>query len=162
MHEEKVIGAICDANVLIDYAKDEARYLALGSGQVEVFHLTYAATDQSIADAKEDAEDGKMMINLFGTIIPWIAIGLGALVALGGGALIAALAAVVGDLAAGSQQGMIMGALATAGDTGSAAGPLLAYALAVTMDLAWVYMLCAGLLVLGLLGTWWVGREKRA
>ena len=70
--------------VLIDYTKDEIRYLSLGAGQVEVFHLTYAASDQSIIDAKKDADDGKMMINLFGTIIPWIAVGLGALVALGG------------------------------------------------------------------------------
>jgi len=70
--------------VLIDYTKDEIRYLSLGAGQVEVFHMTYQATDQSIADAKKDADDGKMMINLFGTIIPWIAVGLGALVALGG------------------------------------------------------------------------------
>lgn len=70
--------------VLIDYAKDEIRYLSLGAGQVEVFHMTYSATDQSIVDAKKDADDGKMMINLFGTIIPWIAVGLGALVALGG------------------------------------------------------------------------------
>ncbi|NLF12127.1 MAG: MFS transporter, partial [Anaerolineaceae bacterium] len=67
-----------------------------------------------------------------------------ALVALGSGALIATLAAVVGDLAAGSRQGMIMGVLATAGDAGSAAGPLLAYGLAVAMDLRSVYLLCAG------------------
>lgn len=70
--------------VLIDYTKDEARYIALGTGQVEVFHLTYEATDQSIADAKEDAEDGKGMMNLFGVIIPYAAIGVGAVVALGG------------------------------------------------------------------------------
>ncbi len=70
--------------VLIDYAKEEARYIALGTGQVEVFHLTYEATDQSIADAKEDANDGKTMMNLFGTIIPYAAIGLGAVLALGG------------------------------------------------------------------------------
>jgi MFS family permease len=85
-----------------------------------------------------------------------------ALVALGSGALIAALAAVVGDLAAGSQQGMVMGALATAGDTGSALGPLLAYGLAVTVDLRWVYLLCAGLLAMGLGAAAFWGREGRA
>jgi DHA1 family multidrug resistance protein-like MFS transporter len=83
-----------------------------------------------------------------------------ALVALSSGALIAALVAVVGDLAAGSQQGVIMGVLATAGDTGSAAGPLLAYALAVGMDLRWVYVLCAGMLAAGLAAVAFWGRER--
>ncbi|RPI55609.1 MAG: MFS transporter [Chloroflexi bacterium] len=83
-----------------------------------------------------------------------------ALVALGSGALIATLAAVVGDLAAGSQQGMIMGVLATAGDAGSAAGPFLAYALAVALDLRWVYLLCAGTLALGLVAAAVWGRER--
>ncbi len=85
-----------------------------------------------------------------------------ALVALGSGALIATLAAVVGDQAAGSRQGMIMGILATAGDAGSAAGPLLAYGLAVVMDLRWVYLLCAGTLALGLASVAAWGREARA
>ncbi len=85
-----------------------------------------------------------------------------ALVALGSGALIATLAAVVGDLAAGSRQGMIMGVLATAGDAGSAAGPLLAYSLAVAMDLRWVYLSCAATLALGLASVAVWGREARA
>jgi len=88
-----------------------------------------------------------------------------ALVALSGGALIATLAAIVGDLAMGRQaprQGMVMGVLATSGDAGSAAGPLLAYALAATMDLRWVYMLCAGILALGLVAVLLWGRERRA
>lgn len=85
-----------------------------------------------------------------------------ALVALGSGALIATLAAVVGDQAAGSRQGTIMGILATAGDAGSAAGPLLAYGLAVVMDLRWVYLLCAGTLALGLASVAAWGREARA
>jgi MFS family permease len=82
-----------------------------------------------------------------------------ALVALGSGALIATLAAVVGDLAVGSQQGVIMGAMATAGDAGSALGPLLAYALVVTVDLRWVYLMCAGLLVAGLGAALYWSRE---
>jgi len=80
--------------MLIDYTKDESRILAL---QVDpsivsigivpvgsVFSLNYQASDQSIADAKQEAEDGKSTINLFGTIIPYAAIGVGALLALGG------------------------------------------------------------------------------
>ncbi len=71
------------------------------------------------------------------------------LVALGTSALITALATLVGDRAAGNRQGLVMGGLATAGDIGSATGPLLAYALAATFDLRWVYLLCAVLLASG-------------
>jgi MFS family permease len=73
------------------------------------------------------------------------------LVAFGSGALIAVLAALVGDRVAGGRPGVAMGALATAGDIGSAIGPLLGYALAVRLDLRWVYALCAVILGLGLL-----------
>ena len=66
-----------------------------------------------------------------------------ALVSFSAGGLLTALAALVGDLAAGERQGVTMGALATAGDTGSAIGPPVAYALAVTLDLRWVYLFCA-------------------
>jgi MFS family permease len=44
-----------------------------------------------------------------------------------------------------------MGALATAGDIGSALGPLMAYALATNLDLRWVYLACIGVLLFGLL-----------
>jgi MFS family permease len=76
-----------------------------------------------------------------------------ALVSLGTGALVAVLAAVVGDLTAGNRSGITMGGMATAGDIGSAMGPLLAYALASTLDLRWVYLLCAVLLASCLLAT---------
>jgi MFS family permease len=66
-----------------------------------------------------------------------------ALVALSAGALVTALFAVVGDLAAGKRQGILVGGLATAGDIGSATGPLVAYALILSVDLRWVYLLCA-------------------
>jgi len=46
-----------------------------------------------------------------------------------------------------------MGIMATAGDMGSATGPLVAYALASFLALRWVYLLCAGLLALALLAT---------
>jgi hypothetical protein len=69
--------------VLIDYAKDEARYIALGTGQVEVFHMVYEATDQSIADAKDDADGPKMLLELF-EWLPWGIVGLGGVLALGG------------------------------------------------------------------------------
>jgi hypothetical protein len=85
--------------MLIDYTKDETRILAIqvdpsivSIGMVPVggvFQLIYEQSDQSIADAKQDAEDGKGTINLFGTIIPFAAIGVGALLALGGAYLMA-------------------------------------------------------------------------
>jgi hypothetical protein len=84
--------------MLIDYTKDESRILALqvdpsivAMGMVPVgpvFHLTYEQNDQSIADAREEAEDNKTLISLFGTIVPYAAIGVGALLVLGGGFLI--------------------------------------------------------------------------
>jgi hypothetical protein len=37
---------------------------------IEVSHLEYQATDESVQDAKDDAEDAKSTIQLFGTIIP--------------------------------------------------------------------------------------------
>ena len=72
--------------VLVDYSKTEQRYLTVMGQQVtKVFDLNYVATADSIADAKKDAEDNGMLLNLFGTIIPWSAIGLGVLLILGGG-----------------------------------------------------------------------------
>jgi MFS family permease len=66
-----------------------------------------------------------------------------ALIALSTGALLTNLAALTGDLAASGRQGRAIGGLATAGDVGSAAGPLLAYALVSLIDLRWVYLLCS-------------------
>jgi MFS family permease len=84
----------------------------------------------------------------------FLAVPLGiALVALSTGALAAALAAIVGDLASNGRPGVTMGSLATAGDIGSASGPLVAYWLATTLDLRWVYLLCALALACGLVLT---------
>lgn len=83
--------------MLIDYTKDESRILALevdpsivSIGMVpvgDVFHLIYEQSDQSIADAREEAEDNKGLITLFGTTVPYVAIGVGALLVLAGGLL---------------------------------------------------------------------------
>jgi MFS family permease len=74
-----------------------------------------------------------------------------ALVSLSAGALISVLAAVVGDLTTNNRSGITMGGMATAGDLGSATGPLVAYPLASALDLRWVYLFCAVLLVSSLL-----------
>jgi MFS family permease len=81
-----------------------------------------------------------------------------AAVSLGAGALATTLAAIVGDLAQEGQQGMAIGGLATAGDIGSALGPPLAYALAVILDLQWVYLICVLALASALLVAMGQGR----
>jgi DHA1 family inner membrane transport protein len=83
-----------------------------------------------------------------------------ALVALSAAGLLTALAAIVGDMARSDRPGTTMGALATAGDIGSATGPLVAYALAAAFDLRWVYLLCAVLLALALVATLFKGGEQ--
>lgn len=83
----------------------------------------------------------------FGTLIVgrtiWVVPGGVILIALSTGILLTTLAALTGDLATSDRQGWTMGRLATAGDVGSAAGPLLAYALLSLIELRWVYLLCS-------------------
>jgi len=77
-----------------------------------------------------------------------------ALGALGSGAILSALPALVGDLAPAGRQGAVMGAYAAAGDVGSTAGPLLAFALVTVVDLRWVYLLCSLAFLAGLGLAW--------
>ena len=88
----------------------------------------------------------------FLTSIGAVPAGVG-LISLSAGTLAATVTALVGDLAEGERQGLTMGGLATAGDIGSALGPVFAYALAVVLDLRWIYFLCAAAVVSGLLAT---------
>jgi MFS family permease len=82
-----------------------------------------------------------------------------ALISLSAGALAVTVTALVGDLAEGERQGLTMGGLATAGDVGSALGPVFAFGLAVVLDLRWVYLFCVVALASGLLAT--LGRGVR-
>jgi MFS family permease len=82
------------------------------------------------------------------------------LVALSAAGMLTAVASIVGDMARSDRPGTTMGALATAGDIGSATGPLAAYALAAAFDLRWVYLLCAALLALALAATLLWGGEQ--
>jgi MFS family permease len=70
--------------------------------------------------------------------------------AVSGGAGLATLAALVGDLAPPGREGTAMGAYAAAGDVGSMAGPFLAFALASAVGLQWVYLLCVLAFLAGL------------
>jgi DHA1 family multidrug resistance protein-like MFS transporter len=83
-----------------------------------------------------------------------------ALVALSAGGLLTALYALVGDLSSEERQGITVGGLATAGDIGSATGPLVAYALAAVLDLRWVYLICAVILASALVATLGMGRSE--
>jgi MFS family permease len=78
---------------------------------------------------------------IFGRAIWTVALGV-ILLALSSGTLLTTLAALTGDLAASDQQGLAIGRLATAGDLGSAMGPLLAYTLVSLISLRWMYLLC--------------------
>jgi MFS family permease len=73
-----------------------------------------------------------------------------ALGAAGSGAVLSALAALVGDLTPVGRQGAVMGLYAAAGDVGSTAGPFLAFALVSMADLRWVYLICSVTFLIGL------------
>jgi MFS family permease len=74
--------------------------------------------------------------------------------AVSAGATLAALTAHVGDRAPAGSEGAVMGAYATAGDMGSMAGPFVAFALAASVGLRWVYALCTLAFLLGLALVW--------
>jgi len=78
--------------------------------------------------------------------------------AAGAGTILALLSALIGDLVPPERHGLVMGGYATAGDIGSTAGPFLAFALLSLVELRWVYLLCAMLLLLGL-GLAWRAQE---
>ena len=63
--------------------------------------------------------------------------------ALSGSALSVVLAATLGDLSPPGKEGEIIGVYATAGDIGSAAGPLFAYLALPLISLSSVYLVCS-------------------
>ena len=83
-----------------------------------------------------------------------------ALGAVSAGAALSTLTAHVGDLTPPGRQGAVMGIYAAAGDVGSTAGPLLAFALASLVDLRWVYLFCALVFLLGLTLSWRMGQTE--
>lgn len=78
----------------------------------------------------------------------WMMIGL-TLSAFSAGSNMAVLIAWLGDLAAESQRGSIMGLFATFGDLGSMSGPFIAYQLMGRISLQLIYIYCAGFFLLG-------------
>jgi len=63
--------------------------------------------------------------------------------ALSGSSLSVVLVATLGDLSPPGKEGEIIGAYATAGDIGSAAGPLFAYLVLPLLSLSYVYLVCS-------------------
>ena len=102
---------------------------------------------------------GGLLLGSVGFVVLAFLTGVGAvpfgvaLISLSAGTLATTVTALVGDLAEGRRQSLTMGGMATAGDIGSSLGPVFAFALAVTLDLRWVYLACAVALVSGLLVT---------
>jgi MFS family permease len=66
----------------------------------------------------------------------------------------------IGDHSAANQRGRILGILNTIGDLGSAAGPLLAYALLPLIHLSGVFWAAAVVLALMLPSTIWIARQE--
>ena len=82
-----------------------------------------------------------------------------------GGSVQALVTALTGDLVSQTQRGRAIGLVHTAGDLGSAVGPLVAYALLPGIGLPGVYLLCAALFAVGLaLVLWfqfWGNKQQR-
>lgn len=87
-----------------------------------------------------------------------LGVALGAVV---GGGIQSLVTAQTGDLVEQHQRGRAIGMLHTAGDLGSAAGPLVAYGLLVWIGLSGVFMLSAGLFAVGAILAWWYSRRIR-
>ncbi len=51
---------------------------------VTVFHLEYQATDESVQDAKDDAQDVKEQLSLYGTTLPVAGIVIGLVLGIAG------------------------------------------------------------------------------
>jgi MFS family permease len=85
-----------------------------------------------------------------------LGVGLGAA---GSGAVLATLAALVGDLTPPGREATVMGIYAAAGDVGSTAGPFLVFLLAPIADLQWIYLACCLAFAAGLVLIWPVRRS---
>jgi MFS family permease len=91
-------------------------------------------------------------------IVILVGIALGALAS---GSIQTLVTALIGDLVKDRQRGRAIGLLHTAGDLGSAAGPLVAYASLPWLGLPWIYRCCAGLFgIMWLLVMWFQIRQR--
>jgi len=96
------------------------------------------------------ASMGLMAWDAPGAILTGIALG-----SISSGSLQALISALTGDLVAPAQRGRAIGLVHTAGDLGSALGPLAAYALLPWVGLTGAYLLCALLFAAQLVPVMW-------
>jgi len=66
----------------------------------------------------------------------------------------------VGDYGGANNRGRILGIINTVGDVGSAAGPLIAYALLPLVHIGGLFWLATAILGAALPGAWWVARQE--
>jgi MFS family permease len=66
----------------------------------------------------------------------------------------------VGDYGGDNNRGRILGIINTVGDVGSAAGPLIAYALLDLVGIGGLFWLATAILGAALPGAWWVARQE--
>jgi MFS family permease len=66
----------------------------------------------------------------------------------------------VGDYGGDHNRGRILGIINTVGDVGSAAGPLIAYALLPLVSIGGLFWLATAILGAALPGAWWVARQE--
>lgn len=86
----------------------------------------------------------------FGQSLPIIIAGI-ILNAIGGGGMIVALSALLGDIAPKNAEGEMLGIYATAGDIGSALGPMFAYFLMNYVPISNVFFVCGFLFTISFL-----------
>ena len=98
---------------------------------------------------------GIVSMVLVASSTPMVAFAGMVLGALSGASVRALLATLTGDLVSPTQRGRAIGVLNISGDLGNAAGPVVAYALLPWIGLSGVYLVCAGLYVLGSIVPLW-------
>lgn len=90
----------------------------------------------------------------------WLIVAGRLVAAVADGILAPTMVAQAGDLSPSGKQGVVMGLYSAGGDVGGTIGPILAYAVAETIDLSWVYLFCGVLYIVATLLTWRVGRQS--
>ncbi len=113
----------------------------------------------------------------WGLVIGALALGVIAMALTAGGAGVVVVAAImlgaiatsvlqtqvmtlVGDYGGANNRGRILGIINTVGDVGSAAGPLIAYALLPLVTIGGLFWLATAILGAALPGAWWVARQE--
>jgi MFS family permease len=139
-------------------------YLSLGvatlAGILSAGRTVLSMVSAPLTGTISDRPGGRWQLAVWGTIVAalsmfliswenpaaiWIGVALGAIA---GGSIQALVTALIGDIVAQDLRGRAIGLVHTAGDLGSAVGPLAAYAVLQRIGLSGIYLFGAGLFVL--------------